>query len=205
MTAPWTVALVAIVFGCAAFLVVQLSAALCAKIVPFDDGPRPGKPPTVALVSGATFIGAILAMHDFSIPALGVFAVLVVSLVACWYSDVRCGIVPDYFTLIPLVIVIGVGLVGHNLAPLFSAVIVMLPFALAALFSRGRGMGWGDVKLVALGAAVLGLQTSVLAFAAACLLAVIIAAVRRRRSEPIAFVPYLASAIAVALAFPVAP
>ena len=71
------------------------------------------------------------------------------------------------------------------------------------MLSKGRGLGWGDVKLVALGAAVLGLRTSVLAFSAACLLAVAIAVVRRRRHEPIAFAPYLAGSMTVALTFSV--
>ncbi len=205
MTPIWIVALVALLFGCAAYLVLQLSASLCANIVPFDDGPRPGQPPTVALVAGATILGGAIGIRSLPLPELGIFALLAVSLVACWYSDVRCGIVLDYFTLGPLAIVVAVGLLGHDFAPLIAALVVALPFGLAALFSKGRGMGWGDVKLVALGAAVLGLQTSVLAFAAACLVAVAIAAIRRRRSEPMAFVPYLAASIAVALAFPILP
>ncbi len=203
MTAWWVVLVVAILYGCAAFLGVQFSASLCEKIVPFDDGPRPGKPPSAALIAGAALIGGTLASRGLPVPVLGIFLVLVVSLVACWYSDVRCGIVPDYFTLAPLVFVLGISLVQRNVSPVFAALVVFVPFAVAALLSKGRGMGWGDVKLVALGAAVLGLQTSVLAFAAACLMAVVIATLRRRRSEPIAFVPYLAGAIAVALAFPV--
>ena len=200
----WMVALVALLFGCAAFLGVQISASLCEKIVPFDDGPTPGKPPTIGLVAGAAILGGAIALHAPSLSSLGLFAILIVSLVACWYSDVRCGIVMDYFTIVPLVLVLAFGLFAHDLQPLIAAAVVAIPFGLAALFSKGRGMGWGDVKLVALGAAVLGLQTSVLAFAGACLAAVAIAAIRRRRAEPIAFVPYLAGSMAVALAFPFA-
>ena len=37
-----------------------------------------------------------------------------------------------------------------------SSLIVVVPFSIAAYLSRGRGMGWGDVKL----AAVLGLTAS---------------------------------------------
>jgi leader peptidase (prepilin peptidase)/N-methyltransferase len=168
----------------------------------FQDGPRPGKPPSTALLAGAVIIGGLLAARGTPISGLAVFAVLIVSLVACWYSDVRCGIVPDYFTLVPLVLVLGLALVDHDFLPIVAAIVVSLPFAGAALLSKGRGMGWGDVKLVALGGAVLGLQTSVLAFSAACLLAVVITVLRRRRDEPVAFVPYLAGSIAVAVSFP---
>ncbi len=205
MSAWWMVVLVGLLYGCASFLGVRLSAMLCANIAPFDDGPRPGKPPTFALIAGAAAIGSSLALHAVPVPALGLFVVLVVSLVACWYSDVRCGIVLDYFTLVPLALVLAVSLVNRNITPLVSALVVFLPFAFAAALSKGRGMGWGDVKLVALGAAVLGLQTSVLAFAAACLVAVTIAAIRKRRTEPIAFAPYLAGAIGAALVFPMFP
>ena len=203
MNTWWIVPLVALLYGCAAFLALRFSASICEKIVPFEDGPRPGKPPTTALIVGATIVGGILAARGLPILGLAVFAVLVVSLVASWYSDVRCGIVPDYFTLVPLVLVFGIASLERNVSPIVSAVIVFVPFAGVAFFSKGRGMGWGDVKLVALGAAVLGLRTSVLAFSAACLLAVGIAVVRRRRHEPIAFVPYLAGSMAVALTFPV--
>ncbi len=197
--------LVAFLFACAAYLVIQYVASLCEKIVPFDDGPKPGRPPTVALIAGVAVIGGVLASRGLPIPALGLFAILTSSLAACWYSDVRCGIVLDYFTLGPLVIVLLVGLLGHNLRPIVSALVVFLPFAVAAYVSKGRGMGWGDVKLVALGAAVLGLGTAVLAFATACLAAVVVAAIKRRRNDPIAFAPYLAGSIALAIAIPVFP
>lgn len=190
---------VALLYGCAAFLTIGWVSSLCDKIVPFDDGPKPGRPPTIALVIGTTILGGLLASRGISLPEVGLFAVLLVSLAACWYSDVRCGIVPDYFTLGPLALVLGVGVAAHNFMPIVSAVIVFLPFALAAVFSKGRGMGWGDVKLVALGAAVLGLNASILAFASACLVAVAVAAIRKRRTEPIAFAPYLAAAIAGAV------
>ena len=205
MNAWWFAPLVGLFYGCAASLGLRWSASLCDEIVPFEDGPRPGKPPTIALIVGATIVGAILASRGLPVLGLAVFAVLVVSLVACWYSDVRCGIVPDSFTLLPLVLVLGIALVERNPMPVVSAVVVLVPFAGAAFLSKGLGMGWGDVKLVALGAAALGIRNSVLAFSAACLVAVAIAMIRRRRNEPIAFVPYLAGSITVALTFPVFP
>ncbi|GAC1307657.1 MAG: hypothetical protein NVSMB19_20520 [Vulcanimicrobiaceae bacterium] len=205
MSGFFYVLLVALLYGCAGFLAIGFVSSLCDKIVPFEDGPKPGRPPTAFLIAGAAVVGGMLASRGIGAPALGIFAVLIISLAACWYSDVRCGIVPDYFTLGPLAFVLAVSLVGHNIAPLVSAVVVFLPFAIAAFLSKGRGMGWGDVKIVALGAAVLGLNTSVLAFAMACLAAVAIAAVRRRRSEPIAFAPYLAASIALAITLPALP
>ena len=60
-------------------------------------------------------------------------------------------------------------------------------------------MGWGDVKLAALGGVALGWQPMIPFFAIACLVAAAIALFRRRKNEPIAFAPYLAGAIGVAL------
>ncbi len=193
--------LVGALYGCAAFLAVQLSASICAGIVPFEDGPKPGKPPTAWLIGGAIVAGAIMTMRGADLPQLGLAALLIVSLIASWYSDVLVGIVPDYFTLVPLGALLLLAVVGHEWSTFIAMTAITVPFAVAAYLSKGRGMGWGDVKLVALGGAALGLQTAVIAFAGACLLAVIIAVLRKRRHEPIALAPYLAAAIGVALTF----
>ncbi len=192
----------ALAYACLATVAVWVSARVCRPIVPFDDGPRPGRPPSAALVAAAAAIGFSLAVRAMPWPSLALCAVLTAALAACWYSDVRCGILPDIFTLAPLAIVLAAAAYARNPAPLISAAIVGVPFAFAALASRGRGMGWGDVKLVALGAAVLGPQSSLLAFAAACLVAAGVAALRGRCAAPIAFAPYLVASIAVALTVP---
>jgi len=203
MNGWWVPPLVAILYGCAAFLGIQLSAAICRNVTPFEDGPKPGKPPTPWLIGGAAAIGFTLALRGMPLPQVGLAGVLTVSLVASWYSDVRVGIVSDYFTLVPLGALALGSLIKGDYGILIAAGAVTIPFAAAALFSRGRGMGWGDVKLVALGGAVLGIHAAVLALTAACLIAVAVAALLKRRSEPIPFAPYLAGAIAVALTFDV--
>ena len=175
---------------------------ICRTLVPFEDGPRPGKPPALALVALAACVGALLASRPTSAPALAIAALLVASLVACCYSDIVCGIVPDAFTLAPLGAVLAYSALARDVRPALSALLVLAPFALAALCSGGLGMGWGDVKLVTLAAAVLGFETSIVAFSGACFVAAAAAFVRRRQREPIAFVPYLAASAALALALP---
>ena len=200
----WVVAIVAMVFGCIGFLAMELSAFVCRSIEPFDDGPPPGRPPRILLVVGSACVGAILTAKLGLGLELIVPAIVVVALVASWYADALCGIIPDYFTLVPLAILVVLRLLAGDWMSLLVMIAVTLCFAVAAFMSKGRGMGWGDVKLVALGAVVLG-DRSLLAFAAACLAAVIVAAIRRRRTQPIAFAPYLASAIALALTLPIFP
>jgi prepilin signal peptidase PulO-like enzyme (type II secretory pathway) len=192
-------------YGGAAVLALLGAARLCDGIVPFEDGPVPGRPPVAGLVIGAALCGAALAVRTAGVPALAVDGLVIVALAACWYCDARTGIVPDLFTLLPLAIVFAVACVARDPAPFVSAAVVFVPFACAALFSNGRGMGWGDVKLVALGAAVLPLSNALLALTAACAAAAIVAAIRRRRTEPIAFAPYLSGALALTLAVPVFP
>ncbi|GAC1304890.1 MAG: hypothetical protein NVS2B3_05190 [Vulcanimicrobiaceae bacterium] len=198
-----SIALVAAGYGATCYATLRFVASRCDGIEPFDDGPSPGRPPTLALVVAAALVGAMLAARALDPPTLALLAIPVVSLAACWYSDVRCGIVLDLFTLGPLGVVLAAALAHRDPLPLIAAAVAFVPFALAAGFTRGRGMGWGDVKLVALGAALLGLQTAILAFALACLVAVVLGAARGRRSAPIAFAPYLAGSIALALAFPI--
>ena len=200
----WVVAIVAMMFGCIGFLAMELSAHVCRSIQPFEDGPPPGRPPRLLLVIGSACVGGLLTSQLGLGLELIVPAVVVAALVASWYADASCGIIPDYFTLIPLALLIVVRVLAGDWMSLIVMAAVTLCFAVAAFASKGRGMGWGDVKLVALGAVVLG-DRSLLAFAAACLAAVFVAALRRRRSQPIAFAPYLATAIALSLTLPIFP
>jgi len=197
----WVTPLIGLLFGCAAYLGVQLSAAVCDSIEPFEDGPKPGNPPIPLLLGGAVAIGLLLAARGIPLVQLALAAILTVSLVASWYSDVRAGIISDYFTLVPLGVFVLLAVVARDYGSLISSAAVAIPFAIAALISRGRGMGWGDVKLIALGGAALGIQIAIVAFAGACLIAVVAAIVGKRRSEPIAFAPYLAGAMAIMLPF----
>jgi prepilin signal peptidase PulO-like enzyme (type II secretory pathway) len=195
----FTVVLGAAAFAAVGYLGVRLGEAVCAGIIPAADGPAPGHPPVPWLVGGCGVLGAALVVHHDDPTRLALSAILVVSLVAIWCADVRCGIVPDVFTLAPLAAVILAGLLEREWWHIFAALVPFVPFAAAALASKGRGMGWGDVKLAALGGAVLGIGPAMLAFSGACIAAVAIAWVRGRRTEPIAFAPYLAAAIGTCL------
>lgn len=198
---PWQIAVVSIIYGCLAYLALEASRVICAKIVPFEDGPKPGTPPTLLLIAGVTTVGGVLAFQGTPLPTIGMLAVVTAGLAAAWDSDVRCGIIPDYFTLVPLGVVLLYSIVYHEWQPLFSVAVLFFPFAVAAFLSKGRGMGWGDVKLAALGGGVLGYWDAYVAFSAACLVAVALAFIMNRRKEPIAFGPYLACAIALKMMF----
>jgi prepilin signal peptidase PulO-like enzyme (type II secretory pathway) len=120
-------------------------------------------------------------------------------LTAIWCVDVTRGIVPDALTLVPLAALVLAGLLTGRWYVLAAAAVPAIPFAYMAWRTKGMGIGWGDVKLVALGGALLGMQTAILAFALATAGAIVIAHLRRQSSEPIAFAPYLVAAIALPL------
>jgi prepilin signal peptidase PulO-like enzyme (type II secretory pathway) len=169
------------------------------RLESLEDGPPPQQTPVPLLIAGCALIGALVTVHAFSQAQVVMLAIVCVALVAIWIVDARRGIVPDVFTIGPLAIIFLVAIWQHEWQFFASAAIPFVPFAAAAFLSKGRGMGWGDVKLVALGGAVLGAQWAIVAFAAACLAAVAICYFRGRQRGPIAFAPYLTAAIGAAI------
>lgn len=184
-------------FGLVAYIGVLLAGTITAT--PFEDGPPPGEPPVPWIVGGAMVVGGLLTSHSDSTQHFLIYAIVICALAAIWCTDVRYGLVPDVFTLAPLAVVLGIALVQRNPLPFVSALIAFIPFAILALISKGRGMGWGDVKLATLGGAVLGGETALLAFTIGCLVAVVYAYARGRKTQVIAFAPFLAGAIGIAL------
>jgi Flp pilus assembly protein protease CpaA len=190
----------AFVFACGAYGGALAAAAVCEGITAFPDGPRPSAPPIWALVAAAAALGAVLGARGVAVCELGLLALVVAVLVACWCSDVTCGILPDLFTLAPLAMLLLFAAVRHEWWSIASSLIPALPFAVSAALSKGHAMGWGDVKLVAFGGALLGAPNAIVAFGGACALAAVVPRLRGgRRDEPIAFAPYLVAMIAVSL------
>ncbi len=206
----------ALLFACAAIAGIVAASAICARVQAYDDGPQTGTPPIVALVAGAALMGAIAAAHagpHADIGRLGLVAVVTGAFVAAWYSDVARGVIPDVFSLGPLAVIGVLTFVWHDPRMLISAVVIFIPFALAAYLSRGRGMGWGDVKLAAVAGAMLGASSALLALALAAFAAAVASRLSRRAlatvppsgdviiTRPVAFAPYLIGATALFTAF----
>lgn len=166
---------------------------------PLEDGPVPHEPPTRWIVAGAAVAGAFITAHAGSGAQLALLAIVIAALAAVWCTDARYGLVPDIFTLVPLGLILGIALFQKQPLLLASAAIPFVPFAAAAALSKGRGMGWGDVKLAALGGAVLGAQIALPAFGLCCVAAVIYARLKGRAGQPIAFAPFMATAIAAGI------
>ena len=187
-------------FGSAAALGLYAAWLICSGIESLPDGPPSGNPRIPYVIGTCALLGAIAGARGMPFMMLAIFCLVCAILSAIWYADIVRGIVPDVFTLLPLAAIgIAAGLSGRW-EVLFSALIPMIPFAVVAWMTKGRGMGWGDVKLAGLGGALLGMQNAVLAFALASVVAIVVSRFRSDRTRPIAFGPYLVAGIAVPLA-----
>jgi prepilin signal peptidase PulO-like enzyme (type II secretory pathway) len=189
----------ALFFAIAGYVGVLLAGTV--KAEPYEDGPIPSHAPVPWIVAGCAVIGMAVMHNVTDREQIVVFAMVLCALAAIWCTDVRYGIVPDVFTLTPLGLILLLALLRQEPWPFLHAAIPFAPFAATAAISKGRGLGWGDVKLAALGGAAVGAQIALLAFALSCLAAVAVAYIRGRRKEPIAFAPYLACAIAAGMPF----
>jgi len=198
-----TVLVGAFVFGAAGLVGVMGALAIVPRLKRFEDGPAPVLVNPFALVAGSALLGAFMAWRHVPTPELLTNAVVTGILAAIWYCDARTGLVPDVFTLVPLGLACIDALIANQIVfAAVSAVVLFVPFAAAALLSKGRGMGWGDAKLAALAGALLGMMNATLSLGIASLVAVIVASIRyRSKPVPIAFAPYLVSGIVLGLAF----
>jgi prepilin signal peptidase PulO-like enzyme (type II secretory pathway) len=190
-----------VAFAICSALGLYVSRLVCADIESFPDGPPSGNPYPRCVIGVCCVLGGVSAARGLPPVMLAIFCLVCGVLAAIWYADIVRGIIPDIFSLLPLAaIAIASGLSGRW-EVVISAVIPMIPFAIVAAMTRGRGMGWGDTKLAGLGGALLGMQDAVLSFGIASLAAILISRFRTDRARPIAFGPYLIVGIAVPLAF----
>lgn len=189
-------------FACAAFFGIVLARAFCRGKIPYDDGPTPKHPPVLGLTLASAAFGAANGLHGVPLYGIAVLAVLCGTFAAIWYSDVRLGLIPDAFTVAPLLVFSVYAAVRGDWTAIGSAVLTFAAFGAIAAASHGRGIGWGDVKLAALGGVLLGIGTAALAFAAAGLLLAAGALIPGRRRKAVAFGPYLISAMVLALWLP---
>jgi prepilin signal peptidase PulO-like enzyme (type II secretory pathway) len=196
-----TIVLTVLLFAIAGGIGAAGARVLCAARAPYDDGPQPIALPPGVFVVAAACLGLAVAWSGLPPAQVALLLAVVVALAGCSAADLACGALPDAFTLAPLVLVLSLAAFARDPMPALAAAFVALPFAAGALLSRGRGLGWGDVKLAALGGALLGAGGAALAFTLAALAAYAVARTTGSTRRPIAFGPYLAATIAITLPF----
>jgi leader peptidase (prepilin peptidase)/N-methyltransferase len=205
ITSLLTIAIAAAIFAGAAFAGVELSKVVWTYARRAPEQPTAPEPPLAPFLVVTGALGAVIALRGLDWQGLVLAALICVSLVACWHSAVTHGAMPDYFTLVPLAAIVLSAVAQENWAILLAVLVPFIPFAAMAYLSKGKGMGWDDAKLAALGGGILGMEDALLAFAVACIVAVFVAWLRKRTKEPIAFGPYMIGGIALSLIHGLSP
>ncbi len=205
MTPFWVTAITFVAFGCAAFLATRGAEWATSSWPRFRALPVLREPPlllVLALVLGTAWIGATYEAQGASPYALGLIALVCLTLDFACYCDVRVGKLPLAVTLPALGLLLASAVLASDWIALVACAVVAAPFALGAAFSGRRGFGWSEVQLVMLGSLVLNVTLGLLTFAAACFVAVGVALVRGTLKKPVVFAPYLTLAIEIALLTP---
>ena len=200
-----TFLVVALIFGAAAFVGIELSATLGPRLYPGREALPFPRRRRVVLIGAAALLGALAAAGRADWQALTLAAIVCVSLSASWHSSTVYEKIPDFFTLVPLGAVLIAAAVQGEWFLILGAVVPFVPFAAMAYLTKGRGFDWDDAKIAALGGALLGIEASIFVLAGACIIAVAVAFGRKRTREPIVIAPYMIGAIAAAMAVRLMP
>ena len=186
----------AAMFGAAGWLGAVLGGSWFKPIEPNADGPPAVLVPPWVFVLLPACVGAAIGLRAPQPLPVAMLLIAVLALTICAATDLRTGLIPDLFTLGPLIAVLALAALRRDWAPPLGALFAFAPFAALAALSRGRGMGWGDVKLAAFGGALVGMGGITVAVAVAAVVAAIVARSGGCGRRPIAFGPYLAASIA---------
>lgn len=160
--------------------------------------------PLVEGMNGALYVIVFLANGINSISI--VYCLLTSALIVLSVIDFRTFIIPDKVNLVILVLGIFAILLDRehwkeHLIGFFSVSVLLLFIYLVTV---GRGIGGGDIKLMATAGLVVGWKANVLAFLIGCILGSVIHVIRMKVSKvehTLALGPYLAAGIWIAMLF----
>lgn len=170
--------------------------------------------PIIEFTTGVMFVLTFLFVgsmnHELRIMDLGYYLFLVSSLIVIFFADLKYGIIPDK-VLFPAVAISFLYLfinhssliINHFLAGLGASLFFLLLF----LITRGRGMGFGDVKLSFLMGLILGFPNIIVSLYVAFLTGAIIGCIlilwqkKRIRGTTIPFGPFLAIGTLISIFF----
>jgi leader peptidase (prepilin peptidase)/N-methyltransferase len=155
--------------------------------------------PVVELISGMGYILIFLFTPDTLSMAVPFYLILYSVLIAIFFIDIQHQIIPDVLVIAIFIVTLLYHIVlGHNLVPYFiTGIVAGFLFLLLFLSTRGRGMGFGDVKFSFVIGFALGFPAAVFAFYAAFVSGAVISLLLvllyklQFRGTKIAFGPFL--------------
>lgn len=111
----------------------------------------------VELIGGLSLVGMYMfsLMNGLDLKVLVILVPIVFVFISIFFIDLEYGIIPDSLSILLVILAIGYTLLSHQSMGnhLFAALVSFLFFFTLFFVTRGKGMGFGDVKL----AFVLGL------------------------------------------------
>ena len=157
--------------------------------------------PLIELLNGILWLAAFL-LYDVSITTL-LYCGLISSLIALSVIDFRTYEIPVGFNVFILILGLIRVITDYRSWPeyIIGLVSVSVPLLLIFYATKGRGIGGGDVKLMAAAGLLVGWKLAVLAFFLGCLLGSVIHIARMKisgESHVLAMGPYLSAGLIIA-------
>lgn len=163
--------------------------------------------PIVELTTGFLFMAVLLFVLGWDINFISIISIITVIyylfiasiLIVIFFSDLRYGIIPDK-VILPAILVSFLYLILNTnyliLPHVLSAVGASLFFLFLFLITKGRGMGFGDVKFAFLIGLILGFPNIIVGLYAAFLTGAFVGIIlilwrKRKLREAIPFGPFL--------------
>lgn len=164
--------------------------------------------PLVELVTGILFVLNFLVFNNYYQLIFSLFVTS--SLVTLFFVDLKFGLLPDKIIYPTTIFIILFSPLIRDqktfLEDLLVAAILAVFFLLTIIFTKGRGMGMGDVKFAFLIGIILGWQKAILAiflaFIAGALVGVFLILLKKKKlNQSIPFGPFLALSTYISLIF----
>jgi prepilin signal peptidase PulO-like enzyme (type II secretory pathway) len=164
----------------------------------------------IEILTGVLFVLSYLYLGETLFDKL-MYLGMISSLIVIFFADVKYMIIPDSMLITLFLFATG----HHMLIPfplhvfatlLFTGLIIMLPMLFLFLITKGRGMGFGDVKLAFVIGYLFGIRGGVIVLYMAFILGAtvgILLILRGRKSmkQTIPFGPFLVIGIAAMLVY----
>jgi len=156
--------------------------------------------PVVEMLTGAVFLSLYICVPANPINR-GIYLALASSLIVIFLSDAKYRIIPDSMQLTFFISVLLLKFFDKNIIISLiygfrDSLIVMAPILFIYLFTKGRGMGFGDVKLSFTIGFFLGILKGFMAlysaFVLGAIVGIILIAIKKKRlKSKVAFGPFL--------------